>query len=77
MAPQAGSAISEKFDLTDNLTTLWLVSRMSLYDGDLNRLTQHFILNGKMERLVMGQRYSRGFTTPEKTELWDHWQRGE
>src|SRR3981081_886486 len=30
-----------------------------------------------MECLVMCQRYRRGFTTAEKTELWDRWQRGE
>jgi len=24
----------------------------------------------------MGQRFRRGFTAAEKTELWDHWQRG-
>ena len=32
---------------------------------------------GKMECLVMSQRYRRGFTAAEKTELWDRWQRGE
>jgi IS30 family transposase len=26
---------------------------------------------------VIGQRYRRGFTAAEKTELWDRWQRGE
>src|SRR5665647_1417908 len=31
----------------------------------------------KMECLVMGQGYRRGFTAAEKTELWDRWQRGE
>src|SRR5450631_1351311 len=25
----------------------------------------------------MGQRYRRGFTAAEKTELWDRWQRGQ
>ena len=25
----------------------------------------------------MDQRFRRGFTTAEKTELWDRWQRGE
>jgi hypothetical protein len=50
---------------------------MSACDGGLNRSTQHFILNKKMECLVMGQRYRRGFTAAEKTELWDRWQRGE
>jgi len=27
--------------------------------------------------MVRGQRYHRGFTAAEKTELWDRWQRGE
>ncbi len=31
----------------------------------------------KMECLVISQRYRRGFTAAEKTELWDRWQRGE
>src|SRR5450830_2094375 len=31
----------------------------------------------KMECLMMGQAYRRGFTAAEKTELWDRWQRGE
>ena len=26
---------------------------------------------------MMGQRYRRGFTATEKTELWDRWRRGE
>jgi IS30 family transposase len=30
-----------------------------------------------MECLVIGQRCRRGFTSAEKTELWDRWQRGE
>src|ERR1039458_9777695 len=30
-----------------------------------------------MECVVMDQRYRRGFTAAEKTELWDRWQRGE
>src|SRR3954465_8813195 len=30
-----------------------------------------------MECLVISQRYRRGFTAAEKTELWDRWQRGE
>src|SRR5271165_4093192 len=30
-----------------------------------------------MECTLMSQRYLRGFTTAEKTELWDRWQRGE
>jgi IS30 family transposase len=30
-----------------------------------------------MECAVISQRYLRGFTAAEKTELWDRWQRGE
>jgi DNA-binding CsgD family transcriptional regulator len=30
-----------------------------------------------MECAVMGQRFHRGFTAAEKTELWDRWKRGE
>src|SRR6266705_5121583 len=30
-----------------------------------------------MECLLLGQRYRRGFTAAEKTELWGRWQRGE
>jgi len=45
--------------------------------GGLNGSTQHFILNDRMERLVMDQRYRRGFTAVEKSEMWDRWQRGE
>src|SRR5713226_3367779 len=30
-----------------------------------------------MECLVIIQRYRRGFTAAEKTELWDRWRRGE
>src|SRR5262249_52462335 len=47
-----------------------------LYPGGLNRSTQHFILK-KGWSVVMGQRFHRGFTAAEKTELWDRWKRGE
>ena len=30
-----------------------------------------------MECALMGQRFHRGFTAAEKTELWDRWKRGE
>jgi IS30 family transposase len=30
-----------------------------------------------MECIAMSQRYGRGFTSAERTELWDRWQRGE
>ena len=45
--------------------------------GGLSRSSQHFILNGKMEWIVMGQGYRRGFSSAEKTAMWDRWQRGE
>jgi len=50
---------------------------MSAFGGGLNRSTQHFILNAKMECLQMKQSHRRGFSTAEKTELWYRWQRGE
>jgi hypothetical protein len=50
---------------------------LSDFGGGLNWSTQHFIFLVKDGVLVMCQRYRRGFTAAEKTELWDHWQRGE
>ena len=47
------------------------------FRGGLNWSTQHFIFLVKDGVLVMCQRYRRGFTAAEKTELWDRWQRGE
>src|SRR5476649_3038252 len=34
-------------------------------------------LTAKMECRVISQRFRRGFTAAEKTELWERWQRGE
>ena len=53
---------------------VWLCPLMG---GGLNRSSQHFILNAKMECLVMGQIRRPGLTSAQKTELWDRWQRGE
>ncbi len=50
---------------------------MSGLGGGLKGSTQHFILNEEMECMQMKQRYGRGFSAAEKTELWDRWQRGE
>ena len=50
---------------------------MSDMGGALNWSTPHFIFNGKMEWIAMGQGYRRGFSAAEKTEMWDRWQRGE
>ena len=51
--------------------------RMSVVNGGLNGSTQHFILNEEMECMQMTRRNGRGFSSAEKTELWDRWQRGE
>src|SRR3979411_1823659 len=51
--------------------------RCPLCPGGLNRLTQHFILEGEMECALMDHRFHRGFTAAEKAELWDRWKRGE
>jgi tartrate dehydratase beta subunit/fumarate hydratase class I family protein len=34
-------------------------------------------LRGKRWSMTMGQRFRRGFTAAEKTELWERWQHGE
>src|SRR4051794_32821430 len=49
---------------------------LPVFSGGLNRSSQHFILEGKME-CGMERRFHRGFTAAEKTELWDRWKRGE
>ena len=35
------------------------------------------MLKWKAECVAMGQKFRRGFTATEKTELWDRWQKGE
>ena len=55
----------------------WYPSDCPFKDGALNQSTQHFILNVEMECFVMRQRKRRGFTSAEKTELWDQWRCGE
>jgi hypothetical protein len=45
--------------------------------GDLNRSTQHFILEGKDGVCRMERRFHRGYSPAEKAELWDRWKRGE
>ena len=44
---------------------------MSALGGGLNRSTQHFILEGKDGVYTMVQRFRRGFSAAEKTELWE------
>src|ERR1700722_18814259 len=36
-----------------------------------------FYREGEMECNLMSHKFHRGFTTAEKTELWDRWKRGE
>jgi IS30 family transposase len=45
----------------------------ALSTGGRNTLS----LKGKMEWIAMRQGFRRGFSSAEKTELWDRWQRGE
>ena len=54
-----------------------VAGEMSFVQGGLNGSTQHFILNEEMECMQMTRRNGRGFSSAEKTELWDRWQRGE
>src|SRR5674476_1551161 len=41
------------------------------------RIDATLYLIGKRWSVTMDQRFRRGFTAAEKTELWDRWQRGE
>src|SRR5664280_2735230 len=41
------------------------------------RIDATLYLIGKRWSVTMDQRFRRGFTAAEKTELWDCWQRGE
>src|SRR5664279_543851 len=50
---------------------LSVVSRLS------QRIDATLYLIGKRWSVTMDQRFRRGFTAAEKTELWDRWQRGE
>jgi len=43
---------------------------MSAIGCDFNRSMQHFIFNGKMDRMQLKQKYRQGFTVAEKTEPW-------
>src|SRR6202163_2244399 len=50
---------------------------MSAYRGWSQPVDATLYLKEEMECMVMGQRFHRGFTAAEKTELWDRWKRGE
>src|SRR5665647_763836 len=41
------------------------------------RIDATLYLRGKRWSVMMDQRFRRGFTAAEKTELWDRWRRGE
>src|SRR5712691_3147833 len=50
---------------------------MSAFGGWSQPVDATLYLKEEMECMVMGQRFHRGFTAAEKTELWDRWKRGE
>ena len=50
---------------------------MSVERGWSQPVEATLYLEGEMECVLMGQRFHRGFTAAEKTELWDRWKRGE
>src|SRR5258705_13545540 len=53
------------------------IDRMSVVGGRSQPVDATLYLKGEMECALMGQRFHRGFTAAEKTELWDRWKRGE
>src|SRR5208283_3637632 len=48
-----------------------------MFTTTLERCDATLYLRGKRWSVTMDQRFRRGFTAAEKTELWDRWQRGE
>ena len=48
---------------------------MSAYDCRLNRSTQHFIVEGKIDYRPISQRFRGGTRAAEKITLWDSWLR--
>ena len=51
----------------------WLVS--PLFTGGLNRSTQHFIVEGKIDCRPISQRFRDGEKAAKKMSLWDSWLR--
>jgi hypothetical protein len=51
--------------------------RMSGDQGWSQPVDATLYLEGEMECSLMVHKFHRGFTTAEKTELWDRWKRGE
>ena len=50
---------------------------MSDFRGWSQPVNATLYLEGEMECALMADRFHRGFTAAEKTELWDRWKRGE
>ena len=48
---------------------------MSAYGGGLNRSTQHFIVEGKIDYRPISQRFCDGKKAAKKMSLWDSWLR--
>src|SRR5256884_2921250 len=55
----------------------WQVRLMSGLEVPAQPVDATLYLKAEMECALMGQRFHRGFTAAEKTELWDRWKRGE
>src|SRR5260370_20337885 len=54
------------------------VKRISLLFGGWSQpIDATLYLRGKRWSVAMDRGFRRGFTTAEKTELWDRWKRGE
>src|SRR5476649_843912 len=68
------------FDFCNNIGTKRTCRRphrMSGFGGWSQPVDATLYLTGEIECAVMDQRFHRGFTAAEKTELWDRWKRGE
>ena len=50
--------------------------RMAHMTRGLNRSTQHFIVEGKIDYMPISQRFRSGMRAAEKMSLWDSWLRG-
>ena len=54
-----------------------LMTATSVLEGWSQPVNATLYLEEEMECALMGDRFHRGFTAAEKTELWDRWKRGE
>ena len=59
------------------LQTFPALARMSPVGGRSQQVNATLYLKWKDGGVVMVRRFRRGFTSAEKTEMWDCWQRGE